>query len=163
MTGKFVAAIFIFGVLKKADAVKCYTCSTLGDPQVCKLWQEMEDNQRECVSGSRCLTISYKESHNGGQRPRFVKKCSNPTLDVCDSHCKNVKNVIPNTCRTSCCSTNLCNEEVNEKYIWYAFNTGKSRSNSANTKHMKNDLVTFCLTSVSICWLMYKINVNNIL
>ena len=82
-----------------ADAVKCYTCSTLGDPEVCKLWQGMEDNQKECVAGSRCLTISYKESYNGAQRSRFVKKCSNPTLNYCDSHCKNVKNVIPNTCR----------------------------------------------------------------
>ncbi|XP_066935616.1 uncharacterized protein [Clytia hemisphaerica] len=150
MTDKILfISILVFGCISQdVEALKCYTCSTLGDPKVCKLEQELEEMQKECVSGSRCLTMSYRENHNGGQRPRFVKKCSNPTLDICDSHCKNVKNVIPNTCRTSCCSTNLCNEEVNEKYIWYAFNTGKSRSNSANTNHMKNDLVTFCLTIV---------------
>uniref|UniRef100_A0A7M5X851 Uncharacterized protein n=1 Tax=Clytia hemisphaerica TaxID=252671 RepID=A0A7M5X851_9CNID len=132
---------------KEVSSLKCYTCSTL-DAEVCRLEQALDESQLECGARTTCVTMTYEQFSSGQKIKRFIKKCGMADSRRCKDNCENVEHLVKDSCKTSCCSTNLCNEEVNEKYIWYAFNTGKSRSNSANTKHMKNDLVTFCLTSV---------------
>lgn len=78
--------------------MECYTCSTLG-ANVCKLAQ----TKKTCLAHhSECLTLTYKESHNGGERIRFNKKCvtSSGRREACKEHCDKVKaNALPGTCK----------------------------------------------------------------
>ncbi|XP_066933154.1 uncharacterized protein [Clytia hemisphaerica] len=119
----------IIGYLGKVETLKCYTCSTL-DPQVCKLQQQRDEFQKECGPRTTCVTMTYKQMTGGEEVTRFIKKCGTPYSQRCDDSCSNVEHLVPKSCKTSCCTSNLCNEEVNTTVIWYAL-IGKPNPNSS--------------------------------
>lgn len=87
---------FLFIII--VTSLECYTCSTL-DHNVCRLAQKKEP----CVAHhSECLTLTYKEWHNGKERTRFNKKCvTSVGQQACKENCNKVSNAIQGSCKVS--------------------------------------------------------------
>uniref|UniRef100_A0A7M5UV59 UPAR/Ly6 domain-containing protein n=1 Tax=Clytia hemisphaerica TaxID=252671 RepID=A0A7M5UV59_9CNID len=117
----------------KVFTLQCYQChADVGsscDPR----------DKVSCAANEICVTKSYKELFEGEVIPNFVKGCGNG-WDKCDTKCDDDTWY---DCKQSCCRGNLCNEESNEKALWYALSS-KNTYNSGNA--VKSNM---CLLVVS--------------